>query len=108
DCDVAAIVIRKRMVEKCDRLAAGVDTRMTDPSDGVVQNFADRILEPAATVDRPDDRERSAIRRPVRRFNVFEQQPRRAARDWYLCKRPAVAQISDRMRADRDRELSRR
>ena len=84
------------MIEQRDGIAGRIESRMRNPADGVVDDVADRELDAATAGDGAHDREAS-VRRPIGEFDVFEDRPRRAARDRHLCQRPALAQVTDGM-----------
>src|SRR5437763_16722408 len=93
------------MVEKGDGLADGIDTRMANPSVCVVDDVADRELQPATAANGPDDGQ-PPVGRPVGEFDVVENRSWRTAGDRHLGQRSALAQVTDDVAPERDGELS--
>src|SRR5262245_42169164 len=65
DHDRSAVVAANRMIQKRNDVSLWGNTRVADPSGGLVENLAGRILELLAPADLADKREARSIGRPV-------------------------------------------
>ena len=66
------------MLEEGDPRPVSRYPKAADVAVGFVQDLPDGVFEPCLALDPAGDGELAAVRRPVCRFDVFEEVPRRA------------------------------
>src|SRR5262245_22698540 len=105
-CDTSVTAPLCRIVQKCDLIPLRRDARKTDPARGLVQNFADRILEPVTPTHIAHDCQILSIWRPVRLLNVFNTFSGSATNERYAGQSSSADQLTEVMTVKQDGHFS--
>src|SRR6185369_2384354 len=101
-----AVVGLNGVVGEGDQVAFRRDSWMSNPTAGLVEHFADWILQTVTSVDIANNGQRGAIWRPVGPLNLFHDLAWCAAANGGACQRPHVYPSSGRSSFEQYRHLS--